>query len=231
MSGPTLQRLLELEPLLHHDATGQAVSWRLSSEALEFIDQNVPEGARTLETGEGMSTVLLATKDCRHTVVSPNVVVLEVIRDFCRQEGISVDSVEFVEEFSQLALPRLDLSGLDFALIDGGHGFPTPFIDWFYVAMSLRPGGVVLVDDTQIWTGAVLRDFLRSEGRDWKPVADWPGRACAFEKLTDASPFSEWDQQPFVKERTVAPEDGPPPPGLRAIARRARRALRRAGGH
>jgi hypothetical protein len=230
VTSPRLQRLLELEPLLHHDSAGEAVSWRLSDEALQFIDRNVPDGARTVETGEGMSTVLLATKRCRHTVVSPNQVVFMAIREFCEREGIELDTVEFVEDFSQRALPRLELENLEFALIDGGHGFPTPFMDWFYVSLSLGAGGIVLVDDTQIWTGAVLREFLLEEP-DWKSVADWPGRACAFEKLTDTQPFSEWTEQPFVIQKMAAMQRGARPGGLGATARRAFGALRGARGH
>lgn len=231
MAVPTLQRLLDLEPMLHHDAEGRAVSWRLSEDALRFIDQRVRDGARTVETGEGMSTVLLASKGCGHTVVSPNHVVFTVIRDFCKKEGVPLDSVEFVEDFSEQALPRLELQDLDFALIDGCHGFPTPFLDWFYVAQSLKRGGVVLLDDTQIWTAAVLRDFLQSEKGNWRMVADWPGRACAFEKLIDAPPVSEWNMQPFVKEQTEAMERGDHRRGADALARRVVRALRQLRSH
>lgn len=207
------------------------MSWRLSEEALGFIDEHVLDGARSIETGEGLSTVLLATKGCRHTVVSPNRIVFAAIREFCEKEGISLDTVEFVEEFSQRAMPRLDLEGLEFALIDGSHGFPTPFMDWFYVALWLRPGGLALVDDTQIWTGAVLRDFLKREERDWRLVADWPGRACAFEKLTDSRPFVEWTDQPYVLERMAEMDGGDARRGVGTVARRALRTLRRARGH
>ena len=51
-------------------------------------------------------------------------------------------------------------------LIDGSHSFPSPFIDWYYTAFRLRVGGFLVVDDTQLWTGHVLKRFLEAEP-DW----------------------------------------------------------------
>jgi hypothetical protein len=196
-----LDRLLELQPRLHHDGSGEPANWGLAEVELRFIDENVPDGARTLETGEGLSTVLLAAKGCRHTAVTPNRPVLDRIEEFCRAQAVPLETVEFVVGMSQEELPRLDLSELDFVLIDGCHGFPAPFIDWFYAVQALKPGGIVLVDDTQIWTGRVLEDFLAEE-EGWERVARWEGRAAAFRKVGDPELFVEWNEQPYVIERT-----------------------------
>ncbi len=216
-----LKRLLELQPRLHHDGSGEAANWGLSDEELRFIDEHVPDGARTLETGEGLSTVLLAAKGCSHTAITPNRPVLDRIEEFCREHGVSLDKVDFVVGMSQQVLPALELSELDFVLIDGCHGFPAPFIDWFYAVQALKPGGLVLVDDTQIWTGKVLEDFLAEE-EGWERVASWEGRAAAFRKVGDPNLFVEWNEQRYVIERTEQPGEEDPG-GLVGVVRRLAR--------
>jgi hypothetical protein len=197
-----LQELLALQPRVHDDGSGNPTSWGLYEDALRFIEERVPDGARTLETGEGLSTILLAAKGCHHTAVTPNRPALDKIEEFCGEHGISLERLSFVVEMSQRALPALELLELDFVLIDGCHGFPAPFIDWFYAAIALKPGGVVLVDDTQIWTGEVLEQFLASQEGAWRRVASWEGRAAAFEKVGDPELFSEWTDQPYVIQRS-----------------------------
>jgi len=50
---------------------------------------------------------------------------------------------------SHLELPRLLAEGvtLDFALIDGHHGFDYALLDFFFVDKMLRPGGIVAFHD------------------------------------------------------------------------------------
>lgn len=57
---------------------------------------------------------------------------------------------ELIEESSQLALPRLVGRGFraDLVLIDGWHTFDHCLVDFFFVDLVLRPGGVVVLDDT-----------------------------------------------------------------------------------
>jgi methyltransferase family protein len=58
--------------------------------------------------------------------------------------------IEFHPEPSYLALPSLVSQGtkVDFAFIDGWHTFDYALTDFFYVDLLLRPGGVVVIDDT-----------------------------------------------------------------------------------
>jgi predicted O-methyltransferase YrrM len=58
--------------------------------------------------------------------------------------------IEFHEAPSYLALPSLVSQGtkVDFAFIDGWHTFDYALTDFFYVDLLLRPGGVVVIDDT-----------------------------------------------------------------------------------
>jgi predicted O-methyltransferase YrrM len=57
--------------------------------------------------------------------------------------------VEFLEERSEIALPRLVAEGrrVDLAFIDGLHRYDQAFVEFYFVNQLLRPGGVVLFDD------------------------------------------------------------------------------------
>ncbi len=82
--------------------------------------------------------------------------------------------------------------------------FPSaPFIDFFYFARMLRIGGILAVDDIQIWTGRVLTDFLTAEGA-WQPV-EVVGKTSLFKKLADVEgPQWEFIHQPYVLRRSRA---------------------------
>lgn len=70
------------------------------------------------------------------------------------------DLVELVCEPSYRALPRLEERGLgvDFAFVDGWHTFDYALLDFFYIDLILRVGGVVVFDDAS-WPA--LRKLIR----------------------------------------------------------------------
>jgi predicted O-methyltransferase YrrM len=192
----TLEAILKDSPKLHRIETYE-ISYRLSDEALRFIDSQVGEGQATLETGAGISTILFAIKRARHISVVPDSGRVRRIQDYCRQNNISVESVDFQVNRSENVLPQLDVDELDFVLIDGRHAFPTPFIDWYYTASKLKVGGLLLIDDTQLWTGQVLKRFLMDEP-EWKLVKSFSLRAAAFVKLREYNHEKWWGQQSYV---------------------------------
>jgi hypothetical protein len=114
---------------------------------------------------------------------------------------VRTDQLTFVHDRSEAALPRLDPTPLDLVLIDGGHGFPTPFVDWQYAGLRLREGGVLIVDDTHLWTGAVLRDFLDAQP-GWEPLERLPMRVAAFRRTSVATTHEDFVDQPYVLRRS-----------------------------
>jgi hypothetical protein len=58
--------------------------------------------------------------------------------------------VSVIEEESQLALPRLVAEGreFDFAFIDGDHRFEGVFVDVYFMTRLVKPGGLIVIDDT-----------------------------------------------------------------------------------
>jgi hypothetical protein len=191
-----LEHLLSKPPKLHGRDGATTDGWRLDDAALLFLESRVKQGMRTIETGAGVSTIAFALKRARHTCIVPDRRVVRRIRRYCASVGLSLSTVRFVVGRSEYALPRLRRFGYDFALIDGRHGFPAPFMDWFYIADRMRRGGVVLVDDTWIWTCDVLVRFLDTNP-GWRRCAALPTSA-AFRKERNDAQHADWVDQPFV---------------------------------
>lgn len=195
----TLDELLRLHPLVHLDAHGDPISWAIGEDVLRYLDGLLQPGWRTMETGSGMSTLVFLINGCHHTAISPSAREFEVIREFCRGHDIDLSHFDGIAERSELALPNLTAANLDLFLIDGRHAFPSPYVDWFYGAAMLKVGGLVVVDDTQLLTGAVLRDFL-AEDTHWRTVQLF-GKTAVFEKLDDDIHAGEWNLQPYITNR------------------------------
>lgn len=193
---------MEIEGLIAdppHVHGGGTLVWALAPEVLRFIDGRIDESSRTVETGLGVSTALFAARGARHVCITPVGDEIEELRAYCRAKRIGLETVEFLQDYSENVVPTLGVAELDLVLIDGGHGFPTPFLDWCYLSQRLKVGGIVIVDDTQIWTGSVLKNFLMSES-NWILERTWE-RAVAFRLLKPVSP-AEWGTQPFVRSRS-----------------------------
>jgi predicted O-methyltransferase YrrM len=190
-----LESLLDSCPSVHG-----SVTYGLERDTLRFLDQNVAEGSRTLETGSGLSTLLFAYKSALHTCVTPWKLEKLRIEQHCAECGIPTERLRFAIGSSDEILPKLLDSGqLDLVLVDGGHGFPMPFVDWLYCAPRLAIGGILVIDDTHLWTGAVLRDFLLLES-EWKLEASF-ARGSAFRKIKEFR-NKEWNEQRYVLERS-----------------------------
>jgi hypothetical protein len=92
----------------------------------------------------------------------------ERVREWLAARRFAADGIDWRADFSQTVLPRLPDLPLDLGIIDGAHGFPAPFLDWYYIADRLREGGYVVVDDVHLRTGRVLQEFLLAEEGRWE---------------------------------------------------------------
>src|SRR4051812_28382756 len=150
--------------MLQRDHLGQPAYWAVAEDVARLLDEVLSQGSRTLETGAGLSTIIFAIKGAYHTCVVPDSGLVDRIVEYCSAVGISTSGINFEIGRSEEVLPRLRAHDLDVVLIDGAHAFPIPFIDWFYSArLGLRTGGTLVIDDTQLWMGHLLADFLRCE--------------------------------------------------------------------
>lgn len=192
-----LQDLINNPPLLHEGKSGELISWGLHNDTLHYIDQHVNETSKTLETGAGISTILFALKATNHICIVPNQRLIDRIKQYCIEHQISTEKIDFQLDRSENVLPSLDVNDLDLVLIDGRHAFPSPFIDWYYTSSKVKINGIVIVDNTELWTGMVLKKFLLSE-KEWQFQQNFLLKSAAFMKLTEYSHLKSWSQQAYV---------------------------------
>jgi hypothetical protein len=191
-------------PLLHADG---AAAWDISDEVLAFIHSHVRPGMQTLETGAGQSTLAFLTAGAVHTAVTPSQSEADAIRRAALERELDTDRLAFAFGYSQDVLPGLMAersTSLDVVLIDGGHGFPIPTVDWVYTAPKLKLGGLMIVDDVDLWTGQMLVDFMRAEAC-WKHQTTLRGRTAVF-RLVAPFQLREWTNQPFVVGKSRLPQ-------------------------
>lgn len=196
-----LRQLFADPPRVHTHADGRVRDdLALSKRTLRYLHRVLTQQSQTLETGVGASTVLFAMAGGRHAAITPDELEVARTRDYCRRRGISLRRVEFHLGYSEILLPNLSPMELDLVLIDGSHSFPTPFIDWYYTAPLLRIGGLLMIDDTQLWTCGTLASFLREES-GWVRQRRL-GRTVTFRKCGLFERSRNWVDQPFVARRS-----------------------------
>lgn len=200
-----LDRLLVDRPALHGD-DGPATNWQLGHSILTWLVGEIPLGGRTLETGCGYSTIVLAPLSGHHVAVSPVAAEHDRIRRWCADHDVPTDALELVEAPSEVHLPAAAAGGdlapasLDLVLIDGDHAFPVPALDWYHTAPLLKVGGLVVLDDTQIRAVAEVAAFLRRDRTRWR-LRHRADEAVVFEKLrADVVAHGRWRDQPWNRE-------------------------------
>jgi hypothetical protein len=219
-----ISRVLADPPPVHPLAPGQV--WNTDTDCYDFIARHCPPGASTLETGLGVSTVLFVLWGARHTCIVGEQFEVDTCLAYLESRSIPIQNVSFVLGGSDQVLPKHPSGELDLFLIDGGHGFPTPVIDWFYGARWLRSGGILIVDDIQLPTVSdFLIRFLDLDPRwtELRRTDKWVGY-----RRESSGGLSEghW-MQPFVSLRAPGGPWGPRIRlGLRSRLGQIRRAVR-----
>lgn len=172
-------------------------SWGVPPEVLQWIADHVTGEMTTLETGAGYTTVMMAARAKHHYCCTMFDLEREKLRDYLRKLGIADDKVTYVIGPSDQTLPRLDIGKtLDFAYIDGCHGYPFPALDWHYVDQRLKVGGIVGMDNVELRPVREHCDFLE-ENKSYRLVEalDVGYFIRFYEKLTDQ--HREWIDQPY----------------------------------
>lgn len=200
-------------PLLHSWDGGR--TWNTGGfdkhqlEALfSFLKSELPINPILLETGAGNSTITLSyLKPDRLITICPDPELLERIRLYCSKNGVPIASVEFHDDCSQWMLPKLALEFrdsdpiLDFALIDGCHGWPTSFVDLEYIHSLLRKDSFLMIDDLQLYSIKEMTNFLLEQSDSYEQVLDL-GKALILKKTTSDRSFGEWSNQPYIVRMT-----------------------------
>jgi predicted O-methyltransferase YrrM len=189
-----LAELLAAPPQVH---LGGRESWALEREVLGWLAQTLEPDWRTIETGCGSSSIVFMIAGTDHTIIAPHASEHETTRQWCAERGFPTDRTTSIVADSTKALPTLE-GQFDLGLVDGGHAFPLPFVDWLYIAERLRVGGLVIVDDINLPTCGILHAFLKADRDRWEPVRLFE-RTSVFRKTDEVvvSP-NDWTGQPWV---------------------------------
>jgi hypothetical protein len=183
---------------------GELVNFQIDPKLVPHLRDAVEPGARSMETGSGISTIVLLVLGAQHTSISPDGGEAERIRAYCEENDIPVDGFTPMVSKSEDVLPNLELDAeLDLIIVDGNHAFPAPMVDWFYMTRHLRTGGMLVVDDVELWTGAVLADFLDGEAGVWLRLARTK-RFAIYRLLVEngVALGRSWVEQPRVVQGT-----------------------------
>ena len=155
---------------------------------------------RIVETGAGNSTLTFLLAEPERVVsIAPDPALFERIIAYCDEHGIAHDTLERHVSGSQWVLPKIATAApaeFDFALVDGAHGWPYVFIDFFYMHALLRRGGHVMLDDVQLHSVSELTRWLK-EQTEYSLALDL-GKAMIFRKDVDGAEFPEWNRQPYI---------------------------------
>jgi len=204
-----LARALSADPpLLHVDRHGEPKRGgmnRLMGE--RFIQElSAIDGPRIAETGSGVSTLVFLCLGASQVIsVSPAPDLHERIRTEGAERGIDLAPARFVDDRSETALPLLALVEgveLDAGFIDGNHGWPAVFVDFCYLNRMLRPGGLMFIDDVQIFAVGQLVCLLRQQSPHYEMVSI-DGKMATFRKGPGLDYLPDWRMEPFIVANTT----------------------------
>ncbi len=159
-----------------------------------------------LETGAGLSTLLfLALGVTSITSVDPTDGLRDRVFAEAARRGIDVRPLDYIEERSELALPKMVESErrYDLCLIDGSHAWPTVFVDFCYANACLRESGLLLLDDVQLHSVRQLFLLLAAQPGYRLVSEQWDWKLAAFVKETRETFLSQ--VQPFLVTSTGGP--------------------------
>ena len=195
-----IEDVLRDPPLVHAMHGAEHGVWPTDRDCYAYMGSVVTPGAKTLETGCGVSTALFALWGAEHTCVVYHQQEADVLLAWAAERDIDTSSLRFEIGPSQHVLPRLvDDGELDLVFVDGSHGFPAAIIDWFYAGGRLRDGGIGVFDDAQLASVQLgLFDFLDHDPRWEETRVEW--KWVAVTRRSSGPLGEEWTDQPFINE-------------------------------
>jgi predicted O-methyltransferase YrrM len=190
-----VERLLTDRPTFHDSGTAR---WDALPATIRALRRLVQPSDVTFEVGAGVSTVVFAAAGAHHTAVSADPSEHRLIREYCRKIGVDDAHLEFLTGFTDDVLPRhlTRERTLDVAMVDGGHSFPLPIVDWHYVARALKVGGKLLLDDVPVPAVKPTFQHMNLESC-WRLEGIYDNRAAVFTLLREPASGDDWLRQPF----------------------------------
>jgi SAM-dependent methyltransferase len=199
----TLRALLEPSSLSPGD---RPVARGIRPALAQCLDEAVTPGSVTLEIGAGLSTLVILRKQPRqHTAVQPRADEFAAILTLAVHLRMGTHGFLPILARSQDWLPRSDLPDLDLVLVNGSHDFPMPMLDWFG-AEKLKAGGLMVVDDTHLLTGATLVDFMGGDPGWEEVVRDDASHFAIYRKRGGPVSLDDGAHRPSVGPRLACVE-------------------------
>lgn len=174
-----------------------------SIEVLEAFIKNATKlpFRKSMETGTGKSTLLLSHMSSNHLVfTSQNGNSYKAVSN---SDILYRPTVKFILGSTQATLPPYSFNEpLDFAFIDGPHGYPFPELEYFFIYPHLNQDALLVVDDIHIPTIFNLFSFLCVDDMfELLEVVD----TTAFFRRTSATVFNPmgdgWELQKYNAEK------------------------------
>ena len=144
-----IYKLRELNFLQVHEKAPSGI-WEVHEDfLLSMANLFSKPKVKSIETGCGLSTAVIANLGWKHTCIAPDKMEFTRLRKWLKRNKISTRRIKFIESESYKIVARIK-EKFDFILIDGNHGFPHPIVDTFYLSLKLRVGGYLAIDDTHL---------------------------------------------------------------------------------
>jgi hypothetical protein len=174
-----LARLAQDKPLFHHiDEDGVRrvalagislprgdCSWAVGPGVLQWIADHLSGEMVTIETGAGYTTVLFSALAKHHYCCTSSRSEEDKIRAYLERIGVPNEKLTFLIGSTDETLPRWGIETLiDFAYIDGCHGYPFPALDWHYIDKHLKVGGTIGMDNVELRPVREHCEFLEENG-------------------------------------------------------------------
>lgn len=202
------EAVIDDHPLLHVDRDGTPKDGGMNRRiGKRFIEELSPlNRPRIAETGTGLSTLVFLGLDPGSVIsISPAPELHERVRAEAVARSIDLGPARFVDDRSESALPILALVEgieIDAAFIDGNHGWPAVFVDFCYLNRMLRPGGLMFIDDVQVFAVAQLVCLLREQQPHYEFVGI-DSKMATFRKGLDLPWLPDWRMEPFITANTA----------------------------
>jgi predicted O-methyltransferase YrrM len=177
------------------------ISLAVGRGVLDWLAENVKKGSVTAETGAGYTTVVLAEIADHHHCFVGDQMEVDKIKAYLPTVDLDPGRVTFHVGSTDRTLPGFTPSAaLDFAYIDGCHGYPFPALDWHYFDRVLKVGGIIGMDNGELRPVREHCEFLEENGtyrRIGFVVESY--FAAFYEKLCDED--REWAKQAYSRAK------------------------------
>jgi predicted O-methyltransferase YrrM len=175
---------------------------------IQAIERLYDKPGLSMETGCGVSTILLSNLSRRHLVfcVDDREYQNGAVEFVQSAPSFHPGNTEFVFGPTQKMLSTSQFEGMfDLVLLDGPHAYPFVELEYYFVYPHLKPGALLIVDDIHIPTSNWLYRFLKEDA-----MFAFLERVenTAFFRRSDAPTFDPygdgWEYQNFNKSHFPA---------------------------